>query len=229
MSIPATHAEIEQLYIEAELANCRTLCITACQSGDGVTSLAMAMTERYLLAGYRTLLMDLNLHSPSFRSLELVGSDNDVQWIEHTHTMHCFTGLPSPTDSPTLLMYKRPGHLKEIIGQWQNQYERIVIDTSPLLAVNRGNIPAQNVAAACDYTLLSVLGGITSKHQINKAMELLSSDSIQLLGTVLNRREHPSLTDELCRQTDRIRFLPASWRKKLKIWLQRNEFLSIQT
>ena len=35
MTIPATHAEIEQLYLQCELNGYRSVCISACQSEDG--------------------------------------------------------------------------------------------------------------------------------------------------------------------------------------------------
>ena len=224
--IPSTHAEIEQVYIAAELAGCNSICITSCQSGEGVTTLAMALTERYLLAGYRVMFLDLNLNHPSFRELELFDADEE-QWIEHTSSMRCFTGLPSPTNSQTKLTYKNPNNLKLQIKHWLDTYDRIVIDTSPLLNINRGNIPAQIVASACDYAVLSVLSCATTKHQITKAITMLSDNRVQLLGTILNSRDQPSLPEELCRQINRLFFLPATWRRHIKHKIKQNRFLSI--
>ncbi len=242
MTIPAMHAEVEQVFIAAELAQCRSLCITSCRSGEGVTSLASALTERYLLAGYRTLIIDLNIHKPGFRVLELSNSNKQECWIEHVQsslcstgesstgeysTGKCFTGIPSPTDSPTQLAYKRPGYLKENVEQWHKQFERIVIDTCPLLNINKANIPAQVVATACDQTILTVLAGSTSKHDIERATKRLDSEQIQLLGTVLNTRNQPTLASELCREISRIALLPVKWRTALMNKVKRNSFLSM--
>ncbi len=227
MTIPAMNAEVEQVFIAAELAQCRSLCITSCRSGEGVTSLASALTERYLLAGYRTLIIDLNIHKPGFRVLELSNSAKQEQWIEHVDSLQCFTGLPSPTDSPTQLAYKRPGYLKENVERWHQQFERIVIDTCPLLNVNKANIPAQVVATACDQTILTVLAGSTGKHDIERATKQLDSAQIQLLGTVLNTRNQPTLASELCREINRITLLPSKWRAALTNKIKNNTFLSM--
>ncbi|UGA57717.1 CpsD/CapB family tyrosine-protein kinase [Vibrio sp. VB16] len=227
MTIPAMHAEIEQIFIEAELADCRSLCITSCQSGEGVTSLAIALTERYLLAGYRTLIIDLNIHKPSFSVLELPSLEPNEFWLEHTSSAQCFTGVASPINPPAQLAYKRPGHLKKNIEEWSKQFDRIVIDTSPILNINKSNIPSQIVATACDRTILTVLAGVTNKHDVTQAMKLLNSSQIQLLGTVLNTKEQPSLLFELNREINRLAFLPRKWRSAITNKLKKNQFLSI--
>lgn len=227
MTIPATHAEIEQIFIEAELANCQSLCITSTQSGEGVTSLAIALTERYLLAGYRTLIVDLNVHKPSFNILDIPSLEKNEFWLEHANSTQCFTGVPSPINSQEQLDYKRPGYLKRNIDVWRKEFDRIVIDTSPLLNVNKGNIPAQIVATACDHTILTVLAGVTNKHDIAQAIKMLGSNQIQLLGTVLNTKEQPSLIFELCREVNRLVLLPEKWRTVIKNKIRNNHFLSI--
>ncbi|MFC1233475.1 CpsD/CapB family tyrosine-protein kinase [Vibrio sp. F74] len=227
MTIPAMHAEIEQIFIEAELADCRSLCITSCQSGEGVTSLAIALTERYLLAGYRTLIVDLNIHRPSFSVLDIPSLEPNAFLLEHVSSTQCFTGISSPLNSPAQLAYKRPGYLKKNIEEWSTEFDRIVIDTSPLLNINKSNIPAQIVANACDQTILTVLAGVTNKHDIKQAMKLLNSSQIQLLGTVLNTKEQPSLLFELSREVNRLAFLPHKWRSAILNTLKKNQFLSI--
>ena len=77
MKIPACSMEIEHVFLQLEQQECRSLCITSTNSGEGVTSLAQALTERHLLAGYRTLLVDLNLQNPSLTVLSFM-SESDT-------------------------------------------------------------------------------------------------------------------------------------------------------
>jgi Mrp family chromosome partitioning ATPase len=226
MSLPATHAEIEQIYLSAELNGCRSLCLTACQSGEGVTAVAMALTERYLLAGYRTVLVDLNLHHPGFSASTLNQHHDGDTWIEHTQSLRCFTGMTLPSDSSTQLIYKRPDFLQRALNEWQQQYDRVVIDTSPLLNVNRNNIPAQSVANACDATILVVLAGKTTATRVHAAMQHLNQGQITLLGTILNCRDQPTLASEICREIKRIPFLPQAWKNKLMKKIKSNEHLN---
>ncbi|MGF1694173.1 chromosome partitioning protein ParA [Vibrio kyushuensis] len=225
MTIPATHAEIEQIYLSAELAECKSLCVTACQSLDGVTSVASALTERYLLAGHNALLVDLNMFNPAFKELT-IATDDGTHLIEHVDSHRLFTGVVVPSDKSTQLAYKDPAFMSHAVKEWEDQYDRIIIDTSPLLQINRSNIPAQSIANACDKTILVVKGGVTSAGQIRKATELLKSGKIDLLGTVLNVKDQPPLSLEIIRELRRIPFIPKKWRRKIENWLNRNEFLS---
>jgi len=234
MPIPSTHAEIEQLYIKAELSESRSICITSCQSGDGVTSLAIALTERYMLAGNTVLLIDLNLNKPSFNALEWFTEPNEQapsitpeQWISHSSSLCCFRGLPVPTNPRALLAYKNPTNLSNQINEWLMHYDKVIIDTSPLLNINKGNVPAQVVASACDTTILSVLSSVTRKQQLIKSLSLLDSHQIHLLGTVMNAYHQPSLIDELCREVSRCTFLPNAWQAYLHNKIRTNPFLSI--
>jgi len=226
MTIPATHAEIEQLYLSAELQHCRSICLTSSHSDEGVTSIAIALTERYLLAGYRTILVDLNLFHPGFSTSELLGQDGGETWIEHTQSLRCFNGLTLPQEQSAQLMYKRPDFLQQAINEWQKQYDRVVIDTSPLLNLNRNNIPAPCVAHNCDGTILVVLAGKTTSGGLQTVMQLLAQSDVSLIGTVLNCRDKATMGDEICREINRIPFLPSSWKNKVRMWVNKNEYLS---
>ncbi|KEY91750.1 chromosome partitioning ATPase [Candidatus Photodesmus blepharus] len=226
MTIPSTHIEIEQIYLAAEFNNCRSVCITACQSGDGVTSIATALTERYLLAGYKTLLVDLNMFHPAFYALKLNQSDAMEHWIKHKHSHRLFNGLATPNDPLAELAYKDPFMMSRRIEQWLNNFERIVIDTSPLLKINHRNIPAQSVASACDKTILVVRGNINTTTQIESAMKLLRLRKISLLGTVFNAKDQPSLSHEIIRGLKKIPFISKNLRHKLEVRLLKSQFLS---
>ncbi|WP_245688533.1 hypothetical protein [Vibrio sonorensis] len=108
MSIQGTLCEIEQLYLNAENNSAKTVCVTACQSDEGVTSLATALVERYLFAGHRTLLVDLNTFHPNFAPIEPVETTDSLTWIEHTQTKQLFTGVVAPTDEFNQLKLKSP-------------------------------------------------------------------------------------------------------------------------
>ncbi|MGF1755364.1 chromosome partitioning protein ParA [Vibrio makurazakiensis] len=232
MSIPATHTEIEQLYLAAEINGHKSICITSCHSGDGVTSVAAALTERYMLAGHSALYVDLNLFNPAFKDLELFHglTDQDKQQqplIEHIDTHQTFVGVPAPTQASTLLAYKDPTTLRNEVTQWLGHYDRVIIDTSPLLNVNKGNIPAQSVASACEATIVVVAYGETSAHHLVQGKGLLTAQSVNILGSVFNMKNTPSFTQELVRQLNKVKFLPNKWREKVAVRLYQNEFLNL--
>jgi Mrp family chromosome partitioning ATPase len=123
------------------------------------------------------------------------------------------------------LAYKRPDFLSQAMNNWLEQYDRVVVDTSPLLNLNRHNIPAQSVARVCDGAILVVLAGQTTSLRIQAGMELLAQADVELLGTVLNCRDKPTLASEICREINRIPLLPTSWKARLKARVYANEYL----
>lgn len=229
MTIPALHSETEQLFIVAEAANCQTLCVTACHAKAGVTSLAMAIAERYLLSGYKTLLLDLNLYRPSFIPVDDNAASGDITLISDKNTHRCFQGVCSNLDTASLLEMRKGVFLNQQLQIWLESYDRIVVDTSPLLQQNRGNIPANLVAAACDRTLLSVLAGTTTKAEIQKSLQLLNLESVSMLGTVLNQKSQPTLSQEIIREINRFSWLPERWLNKLKKRVRDNTFINAQS
>lgn len=231
MTIPATLFPVEQIFMETQQKQCRSICITACDSGDGVTSVAAALTERFLLAGYSTLLVDLNLNNPAFHNSALVHKTNDelTHWIEHHKTHHIYTGVTVPNQTSSLIAYRDPDFLKNSLNKWLATYDRIVIDTSPILHATDDNIPANTVALACDATLLVVRTGHNTSSQLAQASAYLDNDQIQLLGTILNTYQQPSLGQEMVRELKRIPFIPTRWRKKLNHYLLTSPFLNYLT
>ncbi|RTZ16809.1 chromosome partitioning protein ParA [Vibrio aquaticus] len=230
MIIPATHTEVEQIYLAAEMQGCRSVCVTSCQPGDGVTSIVTALAERYLFSGYKTLLVDLNTFHPAFEGVEVMPieqSDEHVgTLISHSHTHQLFTGLTIPNTQAAILPFKDPTHLSSAVNHWLKEYDRVIFDTTPILHINRGSIPAQVVASACDQTIMVIMGGSTSTSQLEKAMNLLDNKSISLLGSILNLKQQASLGQELVRELNRFKFIPQSWRKRLGDRILANDFLA---
>lgn len=227
MTISAIQAEVEQLYLASELNNKRSLCITACDSGDGVTSIATALAERFMLAGHSTLYVDLNLFKPAFKDLHMLEEKQQGRLIEHVESQRLFMGVPAPQVTSTQLAYKDPETLTKAVSQWLDTYDRVVVDTSPILNINKGNIPAQSVASACDCTLLVIAYGETSTHNLDQAKKLLDAQSISLLGCVINMKHTPSFANELIRQVNKLKLLPRSLQDKIKSSISRNEFLNL--
>ncbi|GAK86843.1 predicted protein SypD [Vibrio ponticus] len=230
--IPATLNEIEQIFLAAEAKQARSLCVTSSHSGDGVTSTATALAERFLLAGFSTLLVDLNLFKPGydvisqFDNTDKQSEPKSIQWLQPKLGEQLFTGITLPNHPTVMVNFRNPNYLKQQIENWLEQFDRVVIDTSPLLQNNRGNIPAQSVANACQYTVLVVLGGETSQGSLLASHELLQRAEAKVLGVVLNNMTQRSLGEEIVRELNRCQFIPSKLRHKLTKRLLNNEWLS---
>ncbi|MDF2152162.1 CpsD/CapB family tyrosine-protein kinase [Vibrio sp. CAU 1672] len=227
MTIPATHSEIEQIYLNIQTNGFHSVCVVGCQSEDGVTSIASSLAERFVLAGYKTLYVDLNLFRPAYLSVhQFEQSDMIGELLQRPQHGQVLLGLPAPTQTCASLVYRDPNGMRQQIAHWRDQYDRIVIDTSPLLNINKSNIPAQVVAGACDATILVACFAQTTATQLLQAKQLLDASNTNLIGAVLNMKQTPSLKDELIRQVNKLKVLPTGWKHKLKQQILRSEWLT---
>jgi Mrp family chromosome partitioning ATPase len=229
MNIPYQNIEIEQAYVQAFSDPFRAIAICSANSGEGTTSLALALAKRNLMAGYSTLLVDLNLYHPSLKTLfesemgnqikqpcEITHSSSnkqlvvintllpEPQLVVVTDEASILTGIVAPTAQGHVLKLKQAGVLEQCIKQWREEFDTVIIDTSPLNRLNANNIPAERVASACDGTILTVLAGETDSDMLSTALEKLNNHQANLIGCIFNDRDNPRLKDELIRQANRI-------------------------
>ncbi|MFT6926240.1 MAG: protein-tyrosine kinase [Psychromonas sp.] len=235
MRIPYQHIEIEQIYTQIFSAQKRAIAICSANAGEGVTSLAMALAERNLLAGHTTLVVDLNLYRPALKNLlniaevdrQSVSILSVPQLVTAQQHQLAVTGVTAPLHREKIIKLRQPGVLEQCIKQWLEHYDSVIIDTSPLNRINAQNIPAERVAAACDGVVLMVLAGQTSEAMVCSAVAKLKTSNAQLLGCVFNDRDNPCLKDELLREVQRIRKF--SWlTRPLKKLITNNQLLNLE-
>ena len=210
--LPHHYQELETIYAATLAGGMRTLAISAANPGEGVTTLAVALAERNLLAGRSTLLVDLNLHHPALEDL-LSLEEADIrplplpapQLVRTAEEPVALTGITAPSHREMVMKLRQPGILKQCIEVLKQRYDTLIFDTSALSRRNANNIPAEQVAAACDGSLLVVLAGQTTETMVSSAVEKLKTGGAQLNGCVLNDRNCPTLKSELLREIARIK------------------------
>ncbi|OBU18369.1 chromosome partitioning protein ParA [Photobacterium aquimaris] len=233
MKIPSYQMEIEDIFLFLEQQNHHSICITSSNPREGVTSIAQAITERHLLAGYRTLLVDLNFQNPSLIPLaELINKSNTDQHLNSylsydAHNKVGLLGTSLMNNKAHIIELRQPHNLKLKIAAWLLEFDKIIIDASPLSQSTLHNIPAHTVASCCDGTILIVLSGQTQQNEIKDAIEKLTAHNAHLIGLVFNDKLQPHIKDEICREIKRCTFLPETITTKLIHFIQHNRFLSI--
>jgi Mrp family chromosome partitioning ATPase len=74
------------------------------------------------------------------------------------------------------------GAMAEAIKKWRSEWDYIILDSSPLLAVADTLNLIQNV----DGTLLVVRSGVTRKKALQRTREMLRRVDARILGTIVN-------------------------------------------
>jgi protein-tyrosine kinase len=254
MNIPAKNLEIEQIYAQVLADPYRSLAFCSAGPDEGVTSLAISLAQRNLLAGHSTLLVDLNLFRPSLKPLfqerddqsepqsvyqseskyeqtcdELINGLAAPELVTSDHDLVVLNGISAPVAQQIIMKLRQPGMLEKVIKNWLTQYDTVLIDTSPLNKINANNIPAQRVAGACDGAVMVVMAAKTSQDMVTNAINKLNNANATLLGCVINDRDNPALKNELLREINKLgpRF---NWlSSRLKTWLQHNRLLLLET
>ena len=232
MKIPYQHIEIEQIYSQVFTTPKRAIAICSANSGEGVTSLVIALAQRHLMTGHTILVVDLNLYRPGLKNMlditdnsQDLGITNNSQDLGITNNSQenssilsvpqlvttkqknqlAISGIKAPLLHEVNIKLRQPGVLEKYIEEWLKNYDSVIIDTSPLNRINAQNIPPERIAAACDGAVLIVLAGQTHEAMICSAVKKLNSTKAQLLGCVINDFKNPSLKTELLREVQRIR------------------------
>jgi Mrp family chromosome partitioning ATPase len=223
--------EVEVIYQQTLAQGVRSLAITSCNPGEGVSTLAIALAQRSLLAGNSTLLVDLNLYHPSLRSLSFGDSSavsSSPQLVGTAGRSLALTGVMAPVRREDILRLRRPQVLRAQIESWHSQFDTVICDTTPFSRRNANNIPAEQVAGACDGSLLVVLAGHTNHNMVSAAISKLSANDAALLGCILNDQFNPPLRQELLREVDRLPAFMHRPANAIRRWLRQNSLLSLE-
>lgn len=233
--IPPQNMEIEQIYSRVMGEKNRAVAIISPNHGEGVTSIALALAQRNLLAGHTTLLVDLNLYKPSLEKLlpldipRLKDDSLDTpQLITVQQQPIALVGITAPSRRDMVIKLRKPGVLEQFIVEWQKIFETIIFDTSPLNRINANNIPAERVAAACDGCLMVVLAGNTAEAMVSAAVEKLAQANATLLGCIFNDRDNPTLKNELLREILRLEPRFRGLSTQISDWIRNSHLLSTQ-
>lgn len=230
--LPIHYAELESIYSQTIDRGLRSVAVMSCNGGEGVTTLACALAKRAQAGGHRTLLVDMNFCRPMIANLmmEPLTADSAMSAPEHRWNnldQHLINEieitreadlaiLPAPSSPTGNLMLREKHYLARCMEAWLEQYEVVIIDTSPINAINRHNLPAERIASECEGALLTVMAGVTQQSHLQAAMSRLRSLDVRLSGCVYNDMVSPGLGDELIRETYRLQ----RWLPRLMGWLR---------
>ena len=171
----------------------RSVLITSSLPGEGKSSSAINLAHVLAQSGSRVLLIDADLRRPSihqYLSLEgnaglttvLIGEaelDELVQPLE-TEGLDVLTSGPIPPNPSELLGSEK---MEQLITSAMAEYDFVVVDAPPLLAVTDAVVLSHHVGGA----LVVARSEYVKKQQLGQALNKLESAGGRTLGLILNR------------------------------------------
>jgi capsular exopolysaccharide synthesis family protein len=173
----------------------RLIAFTSAFPGEGKTTTAVNCAIALAQRGERVLLVDADLRRGSLdrvfniadRSVGLStvlrhspseGHELSIE-VPELPMLHVLPTGPRPPNPAEMLSSHRMG---EWLERWAKDFDRVVIDTAPVLAVS----DTQAVAANVDSVVLVIRAGVTRKRAIIRSRELLMRINAPLVGFVVN-------------------------------------------
>ncbi|MFH1269167.1 MAG: polysaccharide biosynthesis tyrosine autokinase [Planctomycetota bacterium] len=165
--------------------------VSSPNKGDGKSSLAANLAISIAQSGKKTLLMDADLRRPRIHKLfnldraigmsSVIKGDANLEsaiQVTGAENLWCVTsGMPSSNPSELLTSQS----FQDLLGELKQQYEFLIVDTPPLLAVTDPGV----VAARVDGVLLVIRNTKKAKQDATWASEVLNSLGANTLGIVV--------------------------------------------
>jgi capsular exopolysaccharide synthesis family protein len=180
------------LYFGAHGASHRILQVTSPNPGDGKSTLSSNLAASIAQSGKRVLLIDADFRRPRAHKLFHITSRVGVSAViqgaasleEATHAtavenlwlMPCGARPDNPAELLTSPKFE------ELLNQVRDQYDWVIVDTPPLLAVTD---PCA-VAARVDGVIVTIRVGPRSRSAIVRTTEMLENIGANILGVVVN-------------------------------------------
>lgn len=170
----------------------RVLAVTSGIPGEGKTYLSCQLAISLARAGYRTLLVDGDVHAPRIHDVFKVQPApglcevlRDEVPLGSSIQSSDVTGLfIMPAGNWTILarQYLVGDRWTTLRKDLESQYDFVVLDTAPLLMLTDTMLMALRV----DGVILSVLAGISRMAPITQTKERLEALGVRVLGVVVN-------------------------------------------
>lgn len=169
------------------------LLLTSSVAGEGKTVSSCNLAISFAQLSKKTLLMDCDLRRPKVHKLFGVVKGKGLVNIitEANPTMHKYifkTSIPNlhllpvgvlPPNPAELLASKKMAHIVESLRE---EYEMIIIDSSPILAVTDACI----LARLADGVVFVTQANSTIREDATRALQHLAQNQVKPLGTVFN-------------------------------------------
>jgi polysaccharide biosynthesis transport protein len=199
--VEAFRAVRTAVYFAAQADAKRVIQVTGPDQGSGKTTLTAHLAASIAQSGKRVLVMDADLRKPSQHKIYGVANDIGLTTVLagragakeaiRSGPVPGLDVLPSgPVVSNPAELLSSPA-LQTLLGSVREQYDYVLIDTPPLLAVTDPSI----VAHQADGVLLVVRLTKRSRPDAQVAKEILEAAGADVLGVVVNgvpRRSGPN-------------------------------------
>lgn len=176
----------------------RVIMLTSAGPGEGKSTTATNLAVVYAQNERKVLIIDADLRKPTMHHTFsksnrlgltniLAGKASAKEAISETHipNLDILVSGPIPPNPSEILASKR---MSAFLEELKTQYDLIVIDTPPALAV----ADAQIMSTKCDGVILVISAGTTKRDAVSKMKANMDHVKANVIGAVLNNVDRKS-------------------------------------
>lgn len=172
----------------------KVLLVTSSLPGEGKSTVAKLLAASSAMAGQKTVLADCDLHHQRISAavgkkqpglVDVLAGKAQIEdvIIEDPATKTFIIPAGSNAGNPADLLISQRMH--EVIRQLRENYDLVVLDTSPLLSV----VDALALATMVDKILVIVEWSRTPRASVSEAFKALRPEAHRIAGVVLNQAD----------------------------------------
>ena len=172
----------------------KRILITSAVSKEGKSTIASNLAISFAQKEEKDLLIDCDLRKPTIHKKFKISNIKGLVDVlidrnileesinKYSDNLHILTSGSKVFNHSEVLSSLS---LDSLLDELDKQYDRIIIDSPPLLAATDAQILSKKVGG----TLLVILANNTKKDLVKNAKELLTKVNANILGAILNQKD----------------------------------------
>jgi capsular exopolysaccharide synthesis family protein len=178
--------------------NIKSVLITSCAPQEGKTTICVNIAGSFAMINKKTVIVDCDFRKPRMHNvfkeeripgiIDYLFGRAAIDDIIKTTKMKNLFFIPSGTIPPNPSEMLESSQMDAFLKELKTLFDVVIIDSPPIIAVTDPEI----LARMTDATILVVSADTTEIDLMEKSVELLKSDHIQFLGTILNNFTYKS-------------------------------------
>ena len=174
--------------------NIKRILVTSSIKKEGKSTVASNLSFSFSQKEEKVLLIDCDLRNPIIHEEFNLSNDKGLTDVlidrniledtinKYSENLHILTSGTKVFNQSEILSSLA---LDSLLDELDKQYDRIIIDSPPLLAATDAQILSKKVGG----TLLVILANNTKKDLVKNAKELLTKVNANILGAILNQKD----------------------------------------